>query len=502
MDKEPRGSGVKKGLLRYLFFSGVFFHILFLVICVFAVKAIFYSGYPLPIYAEKALTNIEVNYPSIDKFARPILSELISWQVNVEYSYTIDPVLWQGVGANTRRVLPPDSQSIIRVHSTETLLQALKNAKAGNAIELLPGIYEIDSPRIHIFSAGTAEKPITVTTSRLGDAKIKLRGEGFVVNKPFWRFQNLHVIGKCKTHSKCEHAFHVVGDGHGAVFMNNILQDFNAAIKINGIGNKFPDNGLITDNTIFNTTVRDTVNPVTPIDLMHANHWRVKKNFIFDFLKGKGNKVSYGAFFKGGSSFGEFSSNLILCQGNLKSNNTAIGLSFGGGGSPENWHRNGNDFEHANGVIQNNIIMNCPNDVGIYVNKSAKSIISNNILYNTLGIDVRFKESSVTVSNNILSGRIKSREGGGISDLGNIVLSRSFFTVSEPLDDIFNAPYNGDFSIRKSLDSFGNQSNSQIKVTDFCDNEVNISYIGAFSGDFCRAKTNLDNPIRVFKNDL
>lgn len=494
----------KKIVIRYLFIIGLLFNLALIVFGFFSARSIVHSGYPLPIYAEKVLQNIEVNYPSIDKVLRLPLSIVSSWQTDVEYNYVIDATNWQGVGAKTGNTDISDLElKTVYVSSNKSLLTAIKHAEAGVTIQLLPGVYELNLPRITLNSGGTSAAPISLIAASLGKVKLKIRGEGFVVNKPYWRFKNLHIIGTCIQHSRCEHAFHIVGNGHDVILENNIMQDFNAAIKVNGIGDIFPDNGLVLNNTIFNTSVRKTANPVTPIDLMHADNWRVTSNFIFDFIKGSGNKVSYGAFFKGGSRRGEFSKNLIICKANLKSNSIAIGLSLGGGGSPESWHRNKKAYEHDKGSIRNNIIMNCPNDVGIYLNRAKNSQVINNILFNTVGIDIRFKESDGFIARNIISGRIKKRNSAQAELSNNIVLKRSFFTAEEPLGELFVAPANGDFSWKNKKMVIEKRKNIDSDFSGFCDSSSKYEYLGAFSRDvFCRDKMNLENPNRQRKGKL
>ncbi|ALO36439.1 hypothetical protein CMT41_18085 [Colwellia sp. MT41] len=458
------------------------------------------SEIPLPIFAEKTKQNINNNYPSIAQFISPTLSEISSWQQNIEYGFKIDPLKWQGVGANATKISSRLVQNKISVSSVSQLINALKSVKPGQVIELQPGIYEIKKYKVNIYEAGIPSFPIRIIAKKLGEVVIKLKGEGFVVDQPYWQFENLYLIGNCHTnHSSCEHAFHVVGKGSNVVFKNNIFQDFNAAIKVNGLNGDYPDNGKVLGNTFYNTSARETANPVTPIDLMHANNWQVSSNFIFDFIKAGGNKVSYGAFFKGGSINGEFSRNLVMCNANLKSDSVAIGLSLGGGGSPDKWHRDNNAFEHANGIIRNNIIMHCANDVGIYINKGKNTLISHNILYNTVGIDVRFKESSVVFNQNILSGRVLGRDNGEFYMTNNLVMSRTWLTAAEPLNEIFQAPTNGNFIwIDKFKELISYESSN--KHVDFCGYMVDANYLGAFFDEkFCLDKVNLTNPNRQFK---
>ena len=319
-----------------------------------------------------------------------------------------------------------------------------------------------------------------------------------MVNKPFWQFSNLHFIGNCKRHTQCEHAFHVVGQGHHTVIKNSIMQDFNAMIKVNGVGEHYPDYGKVTQNTFFNSTARKTANPVTPFDLMHANYWQVSDNFIFDIQKSAGNKVSYAAFFKGGSEHGIFERNLVICAANLPDKYTAIGLSLGGGGSAKRHRRNQNSAEHVGGVIRNNIIMHCSNDVGIYLNRSRDSLIEHNILYNTLGIDIRYPESDAKVVNNIISGRIKIRDNGKLFKSKNLVVSRNFITGEDSLSDYFVAPDIGDFTL-KGVSNTDLSINSPVKSTgsitfDFCGATPNNLYLGAYAAmRFCLEKLNINN---------
>ncbi len=44
----------------------------------------------------------------------------------------------------------------------------------------------------------------------------------------------------------------------------------NAHFKVNGSGGAYPDFGVIEGNTLRNGSVRDTGNPVTPVDLARS----------------------------------------------------------------------------------------------------------------------------------------------------------------------------------------------------------------------------------------
>ncbi len=64
--------------------------------------------------------------------------------------------------------------------------------------------------------------------------------------------------------------------GQHFIARNNVITDFNAHFKINGNEGRFPDDGLIEQNTLTATAVRETANPVMPIDLVAANGWTIR----------------------------------------------------------------------------------------------------------------------------------------------------------------------------------------------------------------------------------
>ena len=109
--------------------------------------------------------------------------------------------------------------------------------------------------------AGRADAPIIIGAAGLGEVHLKFNLlEGFHILAPYWIIENLQIDGVCDIHSKCEHVFHVVGDGRNAVIRNNRVKNFNATLKVNGLARqgKFPDNGLLEYNSFYNDTPRRT----------------------------------------------------------------------------------------------------------------------------------------------------------------------------------------------------------------------------------------------------
>jgi parallel beta-helix repeat protein len=182
---------------------------------------------------------------------------------------------------------------------------------------------------------------------------------------------------------------------------------------VNGEHRRFPDHGLIEYNTIRNTAPRQTEAPVTPIDIVAANHWTIRGNLISDFIKAQGDRISYGAFVKGGGSHNRFERNVVLCEDVLRGQpGWRVGISLGGGGSEAEFCRDrACALEQSEGTIEANLVASCSDD-GIYVNRGAMSRITHNTVIDTGGIAVRFPESSAEVQGNLVDGTIRMRDGG------------------------------------------------------------------------------------------
>jgi hypothetical protein len=342
------------------------------------------------------------------------------------------------------------------VSSLQQLADAAASAEPGDVIQIQPGRYRFSGIAIHFSRPGTAAAPIVVRAARLGDAVIESDGvETLKVTGPFWRFENLSMQGVCADHSRCEHAFHVVAGATDAVIRNNLLVDYNAHIKINGEDGQFPDHGVIEGNTMTDTAPRVTENPIAPVDLVAANEWVIRGNIITDFIRapGKGGEPPYGGFVKGEGEGNVLERNLVVCEWKLRDvPGERVGLSLGGGGTgmPFRRMKGLSGFEQVGGVVRDNLVAFCSDD-GIYVNRSARSIIDHNTLLDTAGIDVRFIESSATVTANIVDGAIRKREGSSLQSWDNAMpFLPGLFAGLHPQRSLFRDPAALDLAWRKA----------------------------------------------------
>lgn len=317
----------------------------------------------------------------------------------------------------------------LQVRSAAEFSRALATAKPGQVVEVMPGHYKI-SELLATGSAGTPLMPITFRASKPGDVIIEFDlVQGIHVTQPYWVFENLTIRGTCGNDAKCEHAFHVVGAARGTVLRNNRLEDFNAHIKINGEGGKWPDHGLVQFNTLTNARPRQTNTPITPVDLVAASDWQVLDNVIRDFASATGDRVSYGVFMKGAGTDGTIARNLIICTSkDISRAGVRVGISWGGGRTdPANCRDGMCANEYTRGLAANNVIAHC-NDAGIDVNGSSQISLSHNTLVNTAGIQVRGHANDIDLHANLLDGRIRSAEDSTVTLNGNEVGSlKQFF---------------------------------------------------------------------------
>jgi hypothetical protein len=332
------------------------------------------------------------------------------------------------------------------VANVAELSAAIQNAKAGDEIVLAAGTYALGN--VDCKANGTAASPIVVRAATALAARIDFSGvEGFKVAGAHCHFEGLDVHGVCANDASCEHAFHVFGGATGFVMRGNRVVDFNAQLKVNasisGVGNAvIPHQGLVEYNELYDTGPRNTGTPVTKLNIDTGDDWVVRGNVIRDFHRTSGG-VTYGVFLKSGGKRGLVERNLVLCSKDVTSATTTIGLSFGGGGT-------GNEFcapafdtsvpcsvEHEDGVMRNNIVASC-SDVGIYVNRGKGSRILFNTLVGTAGIDFRFDTSSGEARGNVLSGVVRNRESSTATFADNLVRTDAEFAA------MYFAPLAGD----------------------------------------------------------
>ena len=360
------------------------------------------------------------------KLEAVLLPPLHAAQRHVEREPPPGPLPTLGKGQQAQ-ALPPvrGLGATLRVNTPQAIREALLKATPGTQIVIAPGLYPFNT-KLRVGQGGLADAPIALRAEQPGTVWLEFaQEEGVLVDKPHWVFENLHIRGTCQRHDDCEHAFHVVGRARHTLIRNNHISDFNAHIKVNGTNGDWPDHGQLAFNTLTNTGVRNTHNPVVPLDLVGASHWRVTDNLVTNFVKGSGNQVSYGLFMKGAGEGGRIERNLVVCTpAGMSQPGARVGISFGGGTTdPQSCRVDGCQAgEHFNGLAANNVVAHC-NDVGLDVNRSRDISLVHNTLINTAGIGVRHAVSTARAAGNLLEGRVMARNGAELQDRLNAALN-------------------------------------------------------------------------------
>jgi MYXO-CTERM domain-containing protein len=355
----------------------------------------------------------------------------------------------------------------VPVDNTTKFVAAIADARAGDVIILAPGTYAMTGASCS--ATGTASEPIVVKSATPLAAKLRLNSlEGFKVTGAHWHFEGLDVTGVCPQDDACEHAFHVTGAAAGFVLRDSRVFDFNAQLKVNSAqvagAWRTPHGGLVEGNELADSHARNTSSPTTKLNIDTGDDWIVRANYIHDAHKAGGDTVSYAAFMKSGGRGGLFERNLVICSRDDTTGGVRIGLSFGGGGTGAQFCAPSFDAavpcdpEHTGGTMKNNIIIAC-SDVGIYLNKARDTKLLFNTLIATSGIDFRFASSTGEADGNVLTGKIRAREGGTF-------VSKTNLTDVSAFDSWYVAPSAGDLTRKGDLAALLLKADARAEIRD------------------------------------
>lgn len=332
----------------------------------------------------------------------------------------------------------PAAARAITVSSVANILTALQRAQPGDVITIAPGEYVL--PAIRLRHGGVRGHPIVLRAPRLGDVTLTTKATEFIkVAAPDWVFENLDIAGACAADTDCEHAFHIVSGADRVAIRHNRIRDFNAHIKGNGEGGRFPNDVRIEGNWLFGTHVRHTDNPIAPIDVVGGKHWVVRDNLIADYGKTfnhpatRTDDYGYALFFKGNSSGTLIERNVVLCADRLPHQPYTRGLSLGGSATgPQFCEGTCDRDENRDSTIRNNVVLACPGEPGIYLFRATHSRVADNILIGTGGIVAAAPDTSATVTNNVLGGGDIVAQVGARLDLGHGVHIRGRANAAPP----------------------------------------------------------------------
>jgi hypothetical protein len=344
----------------------------------------------------------------------------------------------------------PVEARAMKAASVPALLQDLDAAQPGDEITIAPGTYEM--PPLRLRQSGAAGQPIILRAAALGSVELRSRATEFIkVSGSDWVFENLDIAGICADDTDCEHAFHIVSGADRIVIRHNRIRDYNAHIKGNGEGGRFPNDVLIEGNWLFDTHHRHTDNPIAPIDVVGGQRWIVRGNLIADYGKTidhpavVNDDFGYALFFKGNSSSTLIERNVVACSMLLPPLSYTRGISLGGSATgPQFCEGDCNADENHDSTLRNNVVLDCPMEDGIYLWRAKSSRVLANTLIGTYGIEARGKDSSAAILDNLVDGGIVASEGATIEASDNVTAG----PADLPLSRYFADARDGKLSLR------------------------------------------------------
>jgi hypothetical protein len=318
----------------------------------------------------------------------------------------------------------PERLKRVSVNDSDELMAALSNAQPGTLVLVAPGAYSLPGENSTLSrNGGRPGAPIVVAARQVGAVVINLTSrDGFLIKSPYWHFENFVFRGRSDQSGWNEHAFHLVGEADHVTFVHNEFINFNVAIRANGDAQgtpeeAFPDQVKIVNNNFYNESKRNTRRPVIAIDVVGGNDWQITDNFIADFGNDgqAGFGIAYGVNLNGGGMHATIADNLVVCEWRIphtSAKDVRTGLSLGGRGTGD-YHCPGGkcEYEHLGGEILRNRVLNCVNDFGITLQRAQKTLLQQNQVLGSMGIELRSSDSSATATDNEIEGRLRSRRG-------------------------------------------------------------------------------------------
>ncbi|MDF2669147.1 MAG: hypothetical protein K0R67_1453, partial [Paenibacillus sp.] len=311
----------------------------------------------------------------------------------------------------------PDS---VTVTSLTQLQQAIDNAPVGGRIiTLAAGTYnqttsiQINSKNNITIQGATTNYANTVVAgpginSSSLDINFKVNDSDYVTFKHLTIQDSYYHSIQINSGSDYFHADHLKTWDNGE-----------GGFKATSSGNlelPYTDYGLI-ENSLIGYTTSGQRSSVEGVDLIASKGWIVRGN-TFQNTKRADNSPGYGFFAKGNS--------LDTIVENNVFKNSAIAMSFGGGGTATQYFRNGDTtYEHRGGIMRNNVVYGTL-DAAVYMNKATGFKVYNNTLLGIApgvsvgAIESRYVESSGDVRNNLMDKEVKLRNGGTATQSNNI----------------------------------------------------------------------------------
>ncbi len=347
-----------------------------------------------------------------------------------EYQYRV--YARNGLGSsgysNTASATPQD-RTVMQVSSLAELRTAISAAAPGTTIEIADGSYLLDTNGIFL----NDKTDLTIRSHSRNRNAVVIHGNG-ITSYPefcFKLYRSQHIVLEDMTlRDVYWHCVQVNEGSSDVTFRNLYMWDagegpIKSTLSIDAYGQAtepYCDNGLVED-CVIGYTNGSTRSAIEGIDLMGSANWVVRRTSFYHAYGDPSYTGSpgWGFFAKGGS--------IDTTVDDCYFEDCGVSISFGGGGSPDEWKRGHVPQEHTGGIMRNNVVRHTTvttpvRDVAVYMNKAADFRVYNNTFWTTsdtgTSIDSRFAESTGWVYNNLCTQPLHLRDGGTAVESNNI----------------------------------------------------------------------------------
>lgn len=305
--------------------------------------------------------------------------------------------------------------AVVNVSSVKEIKDAVAAATPGTVIEVAPGDYAFTAA---LWSSrnGEQDKPIVLRAATTGSVRFDFSQteEGLVIAHTDWTVEHLWINGACSGGGCGDGAagIHVKATGSRVVIRQSRITNWAESIKTDRSPTSEPTDGLIVGNEISNDAAGFTQGG-TGVDIVGGLRWHIIGNYVHDYAR---NDTHYGIFVKGGAKDAVIERNLVIGAKTLPKAGTAVGISFGGGGTgtqfcaSDNVGGGGCACETFDGIARNNIVLRTT-DAGLHTKRACGSVFANNTVYDTgLGLQVQIVGAGapVEIRNSVLGKGVSS----------------------------------------------------------------------------------------------
>jgi hypothetical protein len=361
---------------------------------------------------------------------------------------TTSPVLAQSTWMCP--ALPASSGVVVNVSTVTELESAVNNAITGSTILIADGVYQLNGVYLRV------DVPNLTIRSASGNREAVILDGNYLTTEIIQIVASNVTIANLTLQEAYDHPIHVMTNGSDAtlntlIYNVHIIDPGQQAIKINPVGNNYPDNGVIACSHVELTSagrahIRNNCY-TGGVDAHQAMNWTIRDNLIEGFWCPNG--LSEHAIHMWVTS-----RDSLVERNLLKNNARGIGFGLVTSGSGRTYPDDpcpGNYIDHYGGIIRNNFIFAGDNelfsseydfDTGIALWNVCQAKVQYNTIYTTQpaqtfsAVEWRFDHTTAEITYNLANDQMLARDGASASLVGNLTDAQAGWFVEANSGDL------------------------------------------------------------------